>query len=167
MPELVPALDRPTPTADRKIAAMRRGMAQRGGLAGMLKSSPDSYTIPAIDTLALSQQYGMAEASKPHWKVATFQAPLGCTDVQYEKIRFDAMHKFIKAMNKQGWDLLASENYRPKVTPGVYPAYDLETGLAILDRREMLIGMWFTYRNPKPVRIELPPHMLNPYTIQR
>lgn len=166
MPELVPALDRPTPTADRKIAAYRQVRAQRGGMASLVKSAPREYTIPALDVAALSRQYGMANASAPRWLEATFQVPLQATWPQYEKIRDDAMKKFIGTMVKRGYTVHASENFRPRVSPGVYPAHDLMDGIAILDRREFIIGMWFTFRNPKPVRLELPPHLLQEYTVK-
>ena len=165
MPNLVPALDRPTPTADRKIAAYRQRRAQRGGMAALVRQPHATYTIPAVDTTALSRQYGMENASLPKWHEATFQAPLNATWQQYEKIRDDAMKQFIGVMTMKGYTLLANESYRPRVSPGVYPAYDLMDGYAVLDRREFIIGMWFTFRNPKPVRIELPPHLLAPYTV--
>ena len=166
MPELVPALDRPTPTADRKIAAYRQRRAQRGGFADLVQTAPREYTIPGVDTAALSREFGMANAAAPKWLEATFQAPLGCTAAQFEKIRFAAIAKFIKAMKARGYDPKINEAYRPRVSPGVYPAQDLESGFALLDRREMIIGMWFTFRNPKPVRLELPPHLLREYTVK-
>lgn len=167
MPELVPALNNPTPTADRKIAAYERQLAQRGGMTQLLKDSPESQTVAGVDAAALSRQYGMDNARAPQWKEATFQAPIGATDEQYAKIRFDAIRTFIKTMNSRGFDALTSAAYQPRVSPGVYPAYDLASGFALLDRREMIVGMWFTFRNPKPVRIELPPHLLQPYTVTR
>lgn len=166
MPELVPALDRPTPTADRKVAAYRQRRAQRGGMAALVKDAPTSYTYAPLDAAALSRQYGMAEASAPKWMEATFQAPLGCTTAQFEKIRLEAFQKFIKTMKARGYEPRVNENYRPRVSPGVYPAVDLMDGYPVLDRREMIIGMWFTYRNPKPVRLELPPHLLREYTVK-
>lgn len=166
MPDLVSFLDRPIPTAVKKVAAYQKARAMRGGMAQMVKDSPDSYVYPRIDAEALSQQYGMDQAIKPQWKEATFQAPLGCTEPQFEKIRLDAIQKFIKAMKTRGFDPKINEAYRPRVSPGVYPAQDLLTGISLLDRREMIIGMWFTFRNPKPVRIELPPHLLQEYTVK-
>jgi hypothetical protein len=123
-------------------------------------------SLPGLDGRALTRIYGMDAPRKPQWKLATFRAPLGATQSQYEKLRDKAIEKTVRAMSKQGWDLLADTNHRPKVSPGVYPAWDLRDNVAILDQREFVLGMWFTFRNPKPVRLELPPHLLRPVTVQ-
>jgi hypothetical protein len=166
VPDLVPALDRPTPTADRKIAAFQERLAQRGGMRGIVDDAPTRVTIPGLDIAALSCQYGMDEAIKPHWLEGTFQAPLQATWPQYERIRDEALKRFISITTKRGWDLLVSNDYRPRVSPGVYPARDLHSGFLILDRREFVIGCWFTFRQPKPLRIEIPPSWREPLTIR-
>ncbi len=121
--------------------------------------------MPELDVGALQRAYGMENARAPKWLEGTFQAPLQATWDQYQKIRDDAITTFVGVMTKRGYTLLANEAYRPRVSPGVYPAYDLLSGYAILDRREFIIGMWFTFRNPKPVRLELPSHLLEPQTL--
>lgn len=141
----------PTPTKVKREAAFTKrlkGAARRDG----------ALEIPALDCAALSRKYGMERAYEPKMHEGTFVAPLGIKPDQYQRLRNDMIHRFLDAMDKQGWDFVADQ--RIQVYPGIYPARDLVSGLDLLDRREMVIRAHFQFRNPQPIRLELPPELV-------
>ena len=157
---LVAGLADATPTADRKAPIF-----DLRSVSAVVKETP-TVTIPGLDLAAISNEYH-DYGSKPVWHEGTFTAPIDATWGRYEAIRDEALKRFLGAFGKRGWEPVISNNYRPRVSPGIYPARDLRDGIALLDRREFIIGCWFVQPTAKPVRIELPPHLVQPIAVNR
>ncbi len=155
------ALHNPTPT---KIKRGRQYAAVRDAKRAAGIAPKREYTMEALDTAALSRKYGMDRAHHPRRKTGTFHVPLDVSPRTYQGIRDGAINTFIEYMDKEGWDFVS--DLRIQVYPGVYPARDLATGLDLLDRREFLVQAHFRFRNPQPVRIELPPELLEAQTFK-
>ena len=85
----------------------------------------------------------------------TFRVPTDINERTYEAVRLAAVRKYIDAMQKQGWELWPDSGI--EITPGVYPAQDLATGLPLLGQRELVISAAFRKRHPKPLRLLIPP----------
>ncbi len=53
-----------------------------------------------------------------------------------------------------------------RVSPGILPARDFyDSDIRLFDQREFIWQAWFQFRNPKPVRIEVPPELLAPVVL--
>lgn len=164
MTETLPALDNPRPTREVKEEQFRQSLRRRPDPRDQ-EGRPDTVDIPGVDVGELRRLYGPEQGYMPHVFTGTFQAPLGVSPAMYAGIRDAAATKFVRVMDKKGYDLVAK--YRIQVEPGMYPAYDLASGVYLLDRREMLIKAHFTFRKPKVRTIELPPHILRPMTVRQ
>lgn len=160
MVKTLPAFDNPRRTRDLIAENFRK--LHRPRPKG---ERADTVTIPGIDVAELRRMYGPEQGHMPHRFTATFRAPLGVSPTIYGRIRDAAATKFVRVMDKKGYDLVA--RYRIQVEPGMYPAYDVTTGAYLLDSREMLIRAHFVMRNPKVQRIELPPHLTRPMTVRQ
>ena len=153
------ALDNPTPTRVKRgqaYAALVDARRRKGATA------PKEYLREAVDTAALSRQYSMDAARAPRIVQGTFVVPLGVSARRYRDIRNDAIGRFVRAMDTQGWEAVIDAGHRIDVLPGVYPYRDLATGLDMLDRREFIVRVWFRFRNPQPLKLEVPESLLEP-----
>ena len=107
----------------------------------------------------------MDAARAPRIVQGTFVVPLGVSARRYRDIRNDAIGRFVRAMDTQGWEAVIDAGHRIDVLPGVYPYRDLATGLDMLDRREFIARAYFTQRNPQVVRTEFPAELLEPLVL--
>lgn len=149
----------PTPTKDKRVRRWLAGSGPR--VKERLLEYPARVEIPALDMAALQRKYSPEEGERPRVLTGTFRAPAVCTEAQFEQLARRAVGLFVKTMDQQGWDLKGSV----KLTPGVYPARDLLSGVPLLDEREIIVRAPFALRRPKPVRIELPPEMREPFAV--
>ena len=106
--------------------------------------------VPALQRrlTALTKQYG---GLRVH--TASFRCPWPCTQRQYEQVRKAAGDKWIRVMEKKGWQLRSKVHLsHPR------QAYGRAGGdwfnFALLDQREFSMVAAFS-TEPKPKRIEL------------
>lgn len=151
LPDTLPALTDPEPTADKRVRAAQHAR------------TVTTTEVPALDMAALQRRYRPDTGHAPRQQEGTFCVPLNISVPQYESLRNQAVQRFVDHWQKDGWDLVPE--FRIRVYPGIYPSRDLLTGLDLLDRRDMIVRAYFRLLNPQPVRIELPPHLLNPYAL--
>lgn len=163
MSKTLPAFDNPRPTKDAIEERLRAKLRQRPVKRG--NGRPATVDIPGVDVAELRRLYGPQQGYLPHRFTATFRAPIGISEAHYTRLRDAAATTFVRVMDKKGYDLVA--HYRIQVEPGMYPAYDVESGGYLLDSREMLIRAHFVMRKPRVLRIELPPHIREPMTVRQ
>lgn len=178
--------DNPAPTAEKRLndflPAIDWEKVGKLGEARRETGPREKEIFPALDTAALSAQYGIHNAHKPVLKVGTFQVPLGINERAWESYRGKAIKRFLSGMYLMGWDLANDQRFPPGadaypgvhyegertilVYPGPYPAHDLRDQTPLLDRREYRVAAHFRFRNPKPRRVLVPPELLKPLTVQ-
>lgn len=156
-----PALDNPTPSAEKRNLAW--GAKIDWDKFGK-KAEPGRREIPELDMAQLQAKYGPDRAYWPREHTATFRAPIGARQDQFERIRNDAVRHWLEYMDRDGWDFRSE--YRISVYPGVYPAYDLRDRVALLDEREFMAVAFFVKRQPETVRIELDPDDIAPFVVR-
>lgn len=141
------ALVDPTPTGAKRVDRF-------------WKSGDADLREQPLDLAALRRKYAPERGYAPRMFEGTFRVPLGVTGMAYERERNEKVRRFLEAWSKRGFDWLSER--RVQVYPGMYPAVDVLSGLPLLGEREFIVRAWFRHRSPKPVRLELPPHLLRP-----
>ncbi len=112
----------------------------------------------------LQRKYGPQRAYWPREHTATVRAPIGATQAQYERIKYDAVRQWLEHMDRTGWEFRSE--YRIRIPPGVYPAFDLRDRVALLDQREFTVTACFCMRQPETVRYELDPDDIAPFVVR-
>lgn len=108
----------------------------------------------SIDTAAINAKYAALADDPRRNRAGSFRVPV---EVQYRSEAFKQIARnactiWINALRKQGWDLIGA----PRVY-GPRTAYDLGTGVVLLDKKEYLIhGTFILASTPKTERIEIP-----------
>ena len=125
-----------------------------------VKSGDADLRDLTLDVAGLQRKYGPERAYAPRMFEGTFKVPLGVSGQVYERVRNEKVRKFVEAWGKRGFDWLSDRHIQ--VYPGMYPAHDTLTNLPLLGEREFIVRAWFRHRSPKPIRLELPPHLLRP-----
>lgn len=165
MPLYTPDRTRPNPLRDplpTEVKRVRRWLAQQGlQRAEAILARPQQLVVPALDMQRMQDTYHPEHGSRPRLLTGTFRVPLDCPQALFAQLAQAAARVFVQAMDKQGYDLAGP----PKVFPGVYPARDLLSGLVLLGEREFFVQAPFAYRQPKPVRLELPAEMREAFTV--
>jgi len=158
---IVPALDNPTPTAQKRLDEFN---AKINWDEFGKKKPTGPKDIPALDVAALQARYGPQTAYWPreHW--GTFRAPVGATRGQYERIKYDAVRKWLDHMNREGWQFRSE--YRIQVFDGQYPAYDLRDRIPLFDQRQFNVRAYFCKRQPTTIRHELDPIVVEPFRVR-
>lgn len=150
-------LRNPTPTADKRI----RGFAARMHTLPRRRTAP-LPEVPGLDVPTLQRKYDPTNAHLPRPHMATFRVPVGCSPSHLLALKKAAFLRLVQALNAQGWEPVVDSQHPPQDGPGVYPARDLDTNIPLLDQREWLLRVWFRFRNPQPVRIDLTPQDVAP-----
>lgn len=156
-----------TPTADRRLAAYRPRLERALAPPDPRADAPPPPTrteIPGLDLARLGRKYGPQNAGRPRALRGTFAVPLDVSARQYAAFRDAAVRRFVESLDKQGWQF--RPEYRIQVTPGLYPARDLRDGTPRLDQREVVVTAHFAFRDPKPLRLELPPDVVAPLAVR-
>lgn len=149
----------PTPAAliDPELSSVKKARQwQRAGMPGLTREAP------VLNVRDLNLRYGADQARAPKLKEATFNVPLGTTQATYERVRDQHIGKWLHAMQAKGWDPCLDSQHRIQIYPAIYPAPDLQTGLSDLGSREFRVRAWFQFRDPKPLRLEIEPELLQP-----
>ena len=156
-----PALDNPDPSA---VKRNQKWAAKIDWDKFGKKAEPGRREIPGLDMAQLQTKYGPDRAYWPREWTATFRVPIGATQTQYERIKYDAIRHWLDHMDRDGWQFRSE--YRISVYPGVYPAFDLRDRVALLDEREMMAVAFFVKREPETIRLELEPDDIAPYVVR-
>lgn len=156
-----PALNAPEPSAIKRTAKWAAGI----DWSKLGEKSEGPKEIPALDVAAIQRKYGPHTAYWPREMWGTFTAPIGATHAQFERLKYDAVRKWLEHMDREGWQFRSE--YRIQVYDGVYPAYDIRDRAPRLDLREFRVHAWFCRRDPETVRLELDPELLEPFTVRR
>lgn len=115
-----------------------------------------------VDVAALQQRLNKGHNTPLRWKSGCFRCPVDATDGQRWQIMEQAVKVFITLMAKEGWEL------RSKVTilDSAYPALELsdktQETKPMEGFREYVVKAVFEKLDFKPMRIELPPHLIRP-----
>lgn len=158
---LEPALDNPTPTAQKRLDAW----TDRIDWEKLKTHKPEGpKDIPGLDVATLQAKYGPHTAYWPreHW--GTFRAPLGATRAQFERIKYESVKRWLEHMDREGWQFRSE--YRIQVCDGQYPAYDLRDRVALFDEKQFNVRAWFTKRAPETIRYELDPLVVEPFRVR-
>lgn len=161
----IPAADNPTPTAAKRLGRFLGGIDESKYRD---KNHAPTITFPGVDLAALRREWGPQTAGMPRVQNATFRVPLGITPSAYEKLRNHAVTTWLNAMGKAGFELRPWPGRKQPiaVTPGIYPAIDLASGVPILDQREFICEAMFSYRKAKTMKIEIPGEVIQPLTVR-
>ena len=156
-----PALNAPEPSATKRTAKWAATI-DWDKVGTVAPSGPK--VVPGLDVEALQRKYGPHTAYHPREMCGTFTAPIGASRAQFERIKYQAVKRWLEHMDREGWQFRAE--YRIQVYNGVYPAYDLRDKAPRFDLREFQVRACFTKRAPETVRLELDPELLEPFTIR-
>ena len=113
-----------------------------------------------IDLDAVRRRVHPDRAHAPRLKVGVFTVPKPCPKRLFELERRAAAHRFVDALDRQGWEMVWEARLEwgglPLfVTPGQNPAIDVLTKEVRWDRREFRIHAYFRLRNPQPITHEI------------
>ncbi len=160
---LVDAADNPTKTADKRL----REFMPRLDWERLRYQERREITIPGVNLASVKREWGPHNAGKPRIEEATFRVSVGITWPLYERERNEAVAKFLKVMDSKGYDLKPWPGRKQPiiVSPGVYPAVDLYTGLPLIGEREFIIRAHFSMRRPKLITLEFESELFQPTTI--
>ncbi len=131
--------------------------SQKLGARWAEQGFPGATREARVNVRDLQVKYGPERAYAPQLKEAVFSVPLGTLQATYERVRDQCIGKWLGVMQQKGWDACLDTGHRIQIYPGIYPAPDLQTGLFDLGAREFRVRAWFTFRHPKPLRLELDP----------
>lgn len=156
----LPPLVDPEPTGDKRVRRWKQRVRRQALVPASEATAPEALTLAPIDAEALTRRYGTVQ---PQWLRGTFRVPLGCPQALYEKLRNEAVARYITTRGKQGWELVS----RVRVLPGMYPAFDLVQRRFRWDQREFLIDAQFVMPRAERVRIELPSELTQPLALRQ
>lgn len=156
-----PELLNPEPSAGKRVAKWNQNL-DLDRLGEFVPTGPKD--IPGVDAGQLQAKYGPHTAYWPREHLATFRAPIGATQGQYERIRHDSVRAWLEHMDREGWQF--HPEHRIKIYPGVYPAFDLRDRIPLFDQREFQVIAWFHKRNPETIRHELDPLVTEPFRVR-
>ena len=153
------ALDHPKHTAAvRAEAALLKRKADKLQRRLQGNTTVVSKDRPGLDVETLQAKYGAKHAQRPRTIEGSFMIPVGATEDLYYRERERCIKAFIEAFEAQGWHW--ETNTRIQVFPNRYPAYDLKSEVMRPDMVEFGVRAQFVFRNPEPMRVELPPELL-------
>ena len=159
------ALDNPKHTAAvrAEAAILRRNAAKlQRRLQG--KTSVVTKKRPGLDVDALQTKYGAKGAQRPRVIEGSFMIPVGASEEAYYRERESCVKAFIQAFEAQGWHWETST--RIEVFPNRYPAYDLKAEIMRPDMVEFSVRAQFVFEKPEPIRVELPPDLLEDQSVR-
>jgi hypothetical protein len=105
-----------------------------------------------IDTAAINRKYASRKDDPRRTWTGTTQLPYDCEGESRVKALYEACGRFINSMKKRNWDLIGKLYVDPPTT-----AYDIDTSIPLLDKREYHIRGVFQFQEPlRPARIEIP-----------
>ena len=110
----------------------------------------------------MNQKHAARNNDPRYTKVGTFKVPRDASMGQYESITRESCNKFVDMLDKQKWTLVSKLQ-----VGGPFTAFDLDTGIILLDRHEYRVQGLFQFRDPKPARIEIPSKLVRGSTEQR
>lgn len=165
---MVAILERPGAPPEPSMAKRTRKMLSNVDWGkfgpGSTKNQP-AAALPPLDLAAIARREHPDNAQAPRMHMGTFRMPIAASERARTEMRNRAVWKFIKIMDKQGWDWVP--HLRIRVYDGIYPAPDLATGAFLLDEREYRIEAWFSLRKPQLVRVEVSPHWREPLVLRQ
>lgn len=137
--------DQPEYTAAKRI--------RKGQQEGFRTAS----SVPGLSGYALEAAYGPHTWHLPRQYEMTMRVPLGCSPQALDNESRLRVVTWVRHMAQQGLDICNERKLQ--FYPGVYPAVDPITNLALLGEREYVVRAWFRSRSPRPATIELPAHL--------
>jgi hypothetical protein len=146
-----------------EAAILRRNSAKlQRRLQG--KTSLVTKARPGLDVATLQAKYGAKDAQRPRVIEGSFMIPVGASEETYYRERETCVKAFIEAFEAQGWHW--ETNTRIQVFPNRYPAYDLKAEVMRPDMVEFSVRAQFVFEKPEPMRIELPPDLLEDQSVR-
>ena len=135
-------------------------LRERTGTSGAVEQL--SFDEFLLDTTKTNQRYAATNHDPRRKLVGTYKVPRDVNVGQFQGISRESCNKFVDVLDKKGWTLISKLR-----VAGPFPAHDLDTGIALLDRHEYRVEGLFQLRDPKPVRIEIPGGLVRQHDEQR
>lgn len=141
----------PEPFANPELTAVKKvRQAQEQGFR-------TESSVPGLSGHRFEAAFGPHTFGQPLPYEMTLRVPLGCSVSALDSESRQRVVKWVGHMASIGLDLC--NEHRLQFYPGVYPAVDPTTNLALLGEREYVVRAWFRSRNPKPTTLEIPAHL--------
>ncbi len=109
-----------------------------------------------IDVAALQARLDVLNEHPIRWLSGTFSCPKAARRDQYLQARKKAIERFVQAMEKQGWELYG----RIAIYESAFPVSEPGSHIVVEDKQEYTIRAMFRKLHWRPLRIELPGHLL-------
>ena len=116
-----------------------------------VKNQPAYAPDFLVNTDAINRKYAKRRVDPRRVWTGTFHAPVDASEGQLDNISKERCERCVTALDKRGWEFLGRIDVK-----GPFAAYDLVSGMVLLDQREYRIQAGFELRKPQPVRIEIP-----------
>ncbi len=113
-----------------------------------------------LDIRAIQRRLDARRDDPRRWLKGTFRAPKEARPNQYLALRNEAVKRFVRAMEAQGWRLRPEG--RITVAKSGFAVTEPGDNKVQEDQTEYVITALFEKERPKLVRVELPDSMLKP-----
>jgi hypothetical protein len=120
--------------------------------------SARDVTIPLLDPAKLSEHYGMANRDRIERHTATIALPVDLSEDLWNREMAGALKTFIDKTEQMGWTFHTRTG--AMYERGRFPAVDLASGIADPTKEEWHWHAFFSFDNPKPIRIQVDPKLV-------
>ncbi len=115
-----------------------------------------SKRVMGVDVAALQAKHNVLNQHPIRWLTGTFACPRAARPDQYLKVRNKAIERFVRAMERKGWELYGRIGVYQSTFPVTEPG-----GIVIqYDKQEYTIKAMFRHLHQRPMRVEIPPHLI-------
>jgi hypothetical protein len=118
--------------------------------------------VVSLDINAIQSRLDARSLDPRRWHTGTFRCPKDARPEQYQRIKYEAIQRWVRAMEGMGWVLRS----RIAVFPSKYEAHEPGSNKVQVGLVEYQARALFEKEHAKRVRTEIDPRILEPVVLR-